>query len=149
MAISRNDPIEATEIVDALSNTVGYGTGKKISEFASGTPTTEDKILFEQNGEAKSTTITSMLSTQIYTKVLKLSMAVIANAGDQTTIDYSSFGVTPSNILAWNLTWSNSKEDQPTRLVRYTDDKPYLVSIDHVWSVSQTVTFTLVLLLKK
>lgn len=60
MAIERDKSIVATEIVDALSNTVGYGTGKKISDFPSGAPTSNDKILFEQNGEGKSTTLADL-----------------------------------------------------------------------------------------
>ena len=63
MAIERDKSIVATEIVDALSNTVGYGTGKKISDFPSGAPTSNDKILFEQNGEGKSTTIGNAVNT--------------------------------------------------------------------------------------
>lgn len=35
-------------------------TIKKISEFVAGTPTSEDKILFEQNGKRKSATISDV-----------------------------------------------------------------------------------------
>lgn len=63
MAIERDKSIVATEIVDALSNTVGYGTGKKISDFPSGTPTENDRILIEQGGAGKSSTIENLGKT--------------------------------------------------------------------------------------
>lgn len=61
MAISQNDPIKAVEVVDALNNTVGYGTGKKISDFPTAIPTENDQLLIEQNGEGKSAKINTLI----------------------------------------------------------------------------------------
>lgn len=57
VAITQAGVIYHKDIADALNNTVGYGTGKKISEFASGTPAASDTVLFEQDGVGKSTTV--------------------------------------------------------------------------------------------
>ena len=63
MAISQDGVIYHKDITDALSKTVGYGTGKKISDFPSGTPTENDRILIEQGGAGKSSTIENLGKT--------------------------------------------------------------------------------------
>ena len=53
-------------IRNAFVNCVGYADGvKKISDFPSVTPTASDKILFEQNGAGKSTTVKNLGKTII------------------------------------------------------------------------------------
>lgn len=61
MAITENGVIYYKDITDALSNTVGYGTGKKISDFPTAIPTENDQLLIEQNGEGKSAKINTLI----------------------------------------------------------------------------------------
>ena len=61
MAISSYSEILAKDIKGEFSNCVGYGTNStKISGFTSGTPAASDKILFEQNGNGRSTTVENL-----------------------------------------------------------------------------------------
>lgn len=61
MAITKDGVIYHKDITDALNNTVGYGTGKKISDFPTAIPTENDQLLIEQNGEGKSAKINTLI----------------------------------------------------------------------------------------
>lgn len=61
VAITHNGVIYYKDITDALNNTVGYGTGKKISDFPTAIPAENDQLLIEQNGEGKSTKINTLI----------------------------------------------------------------------------------------
>ena len=120
---------------------------KTISQFDAATPASNDKILFEQNGEGKSTTIANLTSAQIYQTRMDFAVAVSANTLITTTLDYESFGIDPTKVLAWQFTWSNSVSDVPTVIIQYLDDK-HLKSVVHKWANAQTVNFKISLLLR-
>ena len=120
---------------------------KTISQFDAATPASNDKILFEQNGEGKSANIGDLTNAQIYQKRLDFTVAVTANTLTTTTIDYNSSGIDPYKILAWQVTWSNSVTDNPTVVIQYLDDK-HLKSVVHQWDRVQNVNFRIVLLMR-
>ena len=120
---------------------------KTISQFDAATPASNDKILFEQNGEGKSTTIKNLTLAQIYQTRLEFTVVVTANTLTTTIIDYNSFGIDTSKILAWQLTWSNSSSDNPIVVIQYLDNK-HLKSVVHNWDRAQNVNFKLVLLMR-
>ena len=120
---------------------------KTISQFDAAAPASNDKILFEQNGEGKSTTIKNLTLAQIYQTRLEFTVAVTANKLTTTTLDYASFGIDTSKILAWQLTWSNSSSDNPIVVIQYLDNK-HLKSVVHNWDRAQNVNFKLVLLMR-
>lgn len=120
---------------------------KKISQFTAGTPTASDKILFEQSGAGKSANIGDLTKAQIYQARMDFTVAVTANTQITTTLDYASFGIDTSKILAWQLTWSNSVTDTPIVIIQYLDAK-YLKSVVHKWASAQNVSFKISLLLR-
>ena len=120
---------------------------KTISQFDAATPASNDKILFEQNGEGKSANIRDLTNAQIYQERMDFTVAVSANTLITTTLDYASFGIDTSKILAWQLTWSNSVSDTPTVVIQYLNDKR-LASIAHKWANAQNVNFKISLLLR-
>ena len=120
---------------------------KTISQFDAATPASNDKILFEQNGEGKSANIGDLTNAQIYQTRLDFTVVVTANTLTTTTIDYNSFGIDHYKILAWQLTWSNSVSDIPTVIIQYLDDRR-LKSVVHKWEVAQNVNFKISLLMR-
>lgn len=120
---------------------------KTISQFDAATPSSNDKILFEQNGEGKSANIRNLTNAQIYKKRINFTVAVEANKLTTTVLDYASFGIDTSKILAWQLTWSNSVSDNPAVIIQYLEDK-HLKSVVHQWSVAQNVSFKISFLLR-
>ena len=120
---------------------------KTISQFDAATPASNDKILFEQNGEGKSTTIKNLTSAQTYQARVDFTVAVSANTNYTTTLDYASFGIDPTKVLAWTVTWSNSVSDVPTAVIQYLDSN-HLKSIVHKWANAQNVNFRISLLLR-
>lgn len=135
-------------IREAFRGCVGYADGvNKISDFPNVTPTANDKILVENGGTGKSTTIKNLTSAQIYQIRMDFTVAVTVNTLITTTLDYASFGIDPYKILAWQLTWSNSVSDIPTVIIQYLDDK-HLKSVVHKWANTQNVSFKICLLMR-
>ena len=135
-------------IREAFRKCVGYADGvNKISDFPSATPASMDKILFEKNGAGKSANIRDLTNAQIYQTRMDFMVAVSENTLITTTLDYESFGIDPTKVLAWQLTWSNSVSDVPTVIIQYLDDK-HLKSVVHKWANAQTVNFKISLLLR-
>lgn len=135
-------------IRNAFMNCVGYADGvKKISDFPNVTPTASDKILVENGGTGKSANIRDLTNAQIYQARMDFTVAVSANDLQTTTLDYNSFGIDPTKVLTWNLTWSNSVSDIPAVIIQYLDDK-HLKSIVHKWANTQNVNFKISLLLR-
>lgn len=120
---------------------------KTISQFDAAIPALNDKILFEQNGEGKSANIRDLTNAQIHQERMDFTVAVEANTLTTTILDYASFGIDPSKILAWQLTWSNNVSDNPAIMIQYLDDKR-LKSIVHKWGAAQNVGFRISLLMR-
>ena len=120
---------------------------KTISQFDAATPASNDKILFEQNGEGKSANIGDLTNAQIYQTRMDFTVAVTENTLTTTTLDYKSFGIDPTKVLAWQLTWSNNVSDTPIVIIQYLDNK-HLKSVVHKWAVAQNVGFRISLLLR-
>lgn len=80
--------------------------------------------------------------------VKKQSVSVSANTTYTTQIDYEEFGIDTTKILFSDVYWSNSANDIPaTQVVKYfTVDKPYCYAIQHKWTVTQTVSFYILIL---
>ena len=135
-------------IRNAFVNCVGYADGvKKISDFPSVTPTANDKLLVENGGTGKSTTIANLTSAQIYQVRMDFTVVVSANTLTTTILDYNSFGINPTKVLGWSVAWSNSVSDTPIDVIQYVQDK-HLKSIVHKWNNAQNVNFKIVLLLR-
>lgn len=116
-----------------------YGTGNTYTALSAKNSTVHRNISLPN----KSGTLA--LTSDIPT-ITKITQNVSVTANDLVSTDLNFGNIDTNKILMVQVTWSNTISDNPTAMIYYAHNKPYINKVNHKWSATQTVTFYLLVL---